>query len=64
MVRLGLPNRLKTYNGKNGEASQPESRQTSPGRSPTETKGLLLKTKVLRVRRWLLVLDYLSEADQ
>ncbi len=56
MVRLALPNRLKSYNGKSGETSQPESRPTSPGRSPIELKGLILKTKVLRVRRPPIVL--------
>jgi len=51
MVRLGLPNRLKSYNGKNGTTPQSESRAASPGRSPTEAKGLVLKTKVVKVRR-------------
>lgn len=49
MVRLGLPTRLKSYNGKNGDAAQSESRSASPGRSPTEAKGLVLKTRVIRV---------------
>lgn len=50
MVRIGLPNRLKSYNGKSGVTSQPDSRGTSPMRMPTEAKGLVLRTKVLRAR--------------
>ncbi|CAD6582059.1 MAG: hypothetical protein ASARMPREDX12_000739 [Alectoria sarmentosa] len=50
MVRIGLPNRLKSYNGKNGVSSQPNSRGTSPMRTPTEAKGLVLRTRVLRAR--------------
>ncbi|KAK4696681.1 phosphatidylserine decarboxylase, partial [Lecanoromycetidae sp. Uapishka_2] len=51
MVRLGLPNRLKNYNGKGGDTtSQPSSRGTSPMRAPADTKGLILKTNVLRAR--------------
>jgi hypothetical protein len=50
MVRLGLPTRLKSSNGKNGEGSQPGSRGTSPMRTPpADSKGLVLKTKVIRV---------------
>lgn len=51
MVHLGLPTRLKSHNGKDADANQPESRGASPGRSPIEPKGLVLKTKVLKVRR-------------
>lgn len=50
MVRIGLPTRLKSYNGKNGVTSQPDSRGTSPMRTPTEMKGLVLRTKVLRAK--------------
>ena len=49
MVRLGLPSRLKSYNGKPDESSPNDSRTSSPSRSPTEPKGLILKTKVVKV---------------
>ncbi|KAL9129421.1 MAG: hypothetical protein Q9217_002126 [Psora testacea] len=52
MVRI-IPNRLKSYNGKNGNSSssQPESRGSSPLRSsPSELKGLVLKTTVIKGR--------------
>ena len=50
MVRLGLPNRLKSNNGRSAENSQPGSRGTSPMRTPpAEAKGLILRTKVLKV---------------
>ena len=50
MVRLSLPSRLKSHNGKAGDStSQSASRAESPMRGPTETKGLILKTQVLRV---------------
>ena len=66
MVRLGLPSRLKSYNGRNGDAAQSDSRVASPGRSPTESKGLVLKTKVVKVSP--LQLPYVSrfcpEADE
>ncbi|KAL8659949.1 MAG: hypothetical protein Q9226_000171 [Calogaya cf. arnoldii] len=49
MVRM-LPNRLKSHNGRNGADIQDTSRGTSPMRSVTDGKGLLLKTTVLRAR--------------
>ena len=50
MVRI-IPNRLKSYNGKNGGGSQPGSRGSSPLRtSPSESKGLVLKTTVIKGR--------------
>ncbi|KAL8710900.1 MAG: hypothetical protein Q9225_007209 [Loekoesia sp. 1 TL-2023] len=50
MVRMSLPSRLKSNNGKNGGESQDASRSSSPMRSAIEGKGLLLKTSVLRAR--------------
>ncbi|KAL8946276.1 MAG: hypothetical protein Q9222_007306 [Ikaeria aurantiellina] len=50
MVRMSLPSRLKSHNGKNGGESQDISRGSSPLRSATEGRGLLLKTTVLRAR--------------
>ncbi|KAL8890612.1 MAG: hypothetical protein Q9205_001347 [Flavoplaca limonia] len=49
MVRM-LPSRLKSHNGKNGADIHETSRGTSPLRSATDGKGLLLKTTVLRAR--------------
>lgn len=51
MVRIGISSRLKSSNGKVGTASQDEIRASSPMRTPAEVKGLVLKTKVLRVSR-------------
>ena len=53
MVRIPLPNRLKSSNGKigiNGE-SQSGSRSSSPMRASADGKALVLKTTVLRVGR-------------
>ncbi|KAL8708639.1 MAG: hypothetical protein Q9220_006464 [cf. Caloplaca sp. 1 TL-2023] len=50
MVRIALPSRLKSHNGKNGGESQDISRSSSPLRSATEGRGLLLKTTVLKAR--------------
>ncbi|KAL9006837.1 MAG: hypothetical protein Q9188_000448 [Gyalolechia gomerana] len=50
MVRMSLPSRLKSHTGKNGGESQDASRSSSPMRSATEGKGLLLRTTVLRAR--------------
>ncbi|KAL8770651.1 MAG: hypothetical protein Q9209_003719 [Squamulea sp. 1 TL-2023] len=50
MVRMSLPSRLKSHNGRNGGETQGSSRGTSPMRSATDGKGLLLKTTVLRAR--------------
>ncbi|KAI4225839.1 MAG: hypothetical protein LQ349_006981 [Xanthoria aureola] len=50
MVRI-IPNRLKSHNGRAGAADTHDtSRGTSPLRSATDGKGLLLKTTVLRAR--------------
>ncbi|KAL8995967.1 MAG: hypothetical protein Q9169_004414 [Polycauliona sp. 2 TL-2023] len=49
MVRI-LPSRLKSHNGRNGSDNADTSRGTSPMRSATDGKGLLLKTTVLRAR--------------
>ncbi|KAG8526709.1 uncharacterized protein KY384_008138 [Bacidia gigantensis] len=46
-----IPNRLKSYNGKNDSPSQPHSRGTSPMRTPpVEAKGLVLRTNVIKGR--------------
>ncbi|KAI4139898.1 MAG: hypothetical protein LQ341_004040 [Variospora aurantia] len=47
MVRMTLPNRLKSHSGRNGGESQNENRGLNPPRG-TEGRGLLLKTTVLR----------------
>lgn len=49
MVRMSLPNRLKSHNGKIGVESQDAGKGISPMLSATDGKGLLLKTTVLRV---------------
>ncbi|KAL9606508.1 MAG: hypothetical protein Q9179_000335 [Wetmoreana sp. 5 TL-2023] len=50
MVRMTLPGRLKSHNSKNGGDNQDSSRASSPMRSATDGRGLLLKTTVLRAR--------------
>lgn len=53
MVRINLPGRLKSYNSKNGSNgnTQTGSRNSSPMRALGDTRNLVLKTTVLRVRR-------------
>lgn len=58
MVRI-LPSRLKSHNGRNGVDNHDTSRGTSPMRSATDGKRLLLKTTVLRVSRCGLLDDWL-----
>ncbi|KAL8822162.1 MAG: hypothetical protein Q9191_007097, partial [Dirinaria sp. TL-2023a] len=50
MVRIALPNRLKNSNGKFDEPHQDTSRSSSPMRSATDGKSLVLRTNVLRAR--------------
>ncbi|KAL8694779.1 MAG: hypothetical protein Q9218_000625 [Villophora microphyllina] len=50
MVRMTLPSRLKSHNGKNGGQGQDVGRSASPMRNVMEGRGLLLKTTVLRAR--------------
>ncbi|KAI9751377.1 MAG: hypothetical protein M4579_006100 [Chaenotheca gracillima] len=53
MVRISLPNRLKSYNSTKGSASQDPSRSSSPARLPAEPRSsttLILKTTVIKAK--------------
>ncbi|KAL8933464.1 MAG: hypothetical protein Q9211_005771 [Gyalolechia sp. 1 TL-2023] len=50
MVRMSLPSRLKSHNNKIDGESQDASRSSSPMRNAPESKGLMLRTTVLRAR--------------